>query len=380
MAADIPVTGQTITASGTDILFNNTLASSGGVVPNASGVFTLKAGTTYRLYSSLYGNFSNATSGTLYWDWVDATTNTKLVGATTGLLSPLTYTAGSGSLQPVSEAIYTPLTNQTIKVRVVVLIGNVGLSAGSGYCRAIINQLNACSSAGGGSSVTASNGLTAASNDVKLGGNLSAATTLTNNGNALNIAGSASTTTFASNGNVGIGTAIPDTDAILDITSFNKGLKLPSVSLTAINNPSPLSSHVAGIVIYNNATVGTVPNNVIPGLYINDGTKWNHLETPAQSVPAGSVFYRASNTIPNGYLECDGSAVSRATYSTLFSVIGTTYGIGDGSTTFNLPDLRGEFIRGWDNTRGIDSGRAIGAWQKGSFIAGGAGPNTDGTT
>ncbi|CAI8813467.1 tail fiber protein [Chryseobacterium sp. IT-36CA2] len=183
--------------------------------------------------------------------------------------------------------------------------------------------------------------------------------------------------TVTNTGNVGIGTTTPNSNAALDVTSPNKGVKLPSVALVATNNSSPLSAHIGGMIVYNTATAGTVPNNVIPGLYVNDGTKWVNLGTQGEGVPPGSVFYRASSTIPTGYLECNGSAVSRTAYADLFSVIGITYGTGDGSTTFNLPDLRGEFIRGWDNTRGIDNGRTLGSWQKGSFLAGGAGPNAD---
>lgn len=67
--------------------------------------------------------------------------------------------------------------------------------------------------------------------------------------------------------------------------------------------------------------------------------------------------------LPDGYLECNGASVSRSVYGWLFSKIGTTYGAGDGSTTFNIPDLRGEFVRGWDNGRGVDSGRALGSAQ-----------------
>lgn len=55
--------------------------------------------------------------------------------------------------------------------------------------------------------------------------------------------------------------------------------------------------------------------------------------------PAGKVEAYAGSTIPDGYLLCDGSAVSRTTYSRLFSAIGTTHGAGDGSTTFNVPDI-----------------------------------------
>ena len=63
--------------------------------------------------------------------------------------------------------------------------------------------------------------------------------------------------------------------------------------------------------------------------------------------PAGAVISFAMETVPSGFLECNGDAVSRSTYSTLFSAIGTVYGTGDGSSTFTLPDLRGEFVRGW---------------------------------
>lgn len=70
--------------------------------------------------------------------------------------------------------------------------------------------------------------------------------------------------------------------------------------------------------------------------------------------PTGTVIIWPTASVPTGYLECNGAAVSRTTYAALFSVLSTTYGVGDGSTTFNLPDLRGEFIRGFDNTAGND--------------------------
>ena len=78
---------------------------------------------------------------------------------------------------------------------------------------------------------------------------------------------------------------------------------------------------------------------------------------------AGNIIAWPTSTPPTGYLECDGSAVSRTTYAPLFAVISDDYGVGDGSTTFNLPDFRGEFLRGWDNGRGVDSGRAIASTQ-----------------
>jgi len=82
-----------------------------------------------------------------------------------------------------------------------------------------------------------------------------------------------------------------------------------------------------------------------------------------RSVPTGAVFYFAAASAPLGYLSCDGSAVSRTTYADLFAITGTVFGTGDGSTTFNLPDLRGEFVRGFDGGRGVDTGRTFGSAQ-----------------
>lgn len=84
-------------------------------------------------------------------------------------------------------------------------------------------------------------------------------------------------------------------------------------------------------------------------------------------VPAGMVGYFAGSSAPTGWLECNGSAVSRTTYADLFTAIGTTYGTGDGATTFNLPDLRGEFLRVLDSGRGIDSGRVLGSTQEEAY-------------
>lgn len=78
---------------------------------------------------------------------------------------------------------------------------------------------------------------------------------------------------------------------------------------------------------------------------------------------AGQVVYFANATPPAGWLKCNGAAVSRATYATLFAAIGTTYGAGDGATTFNVPDLRGTFFRALDDGRGLDTGRVIGSGQ-----------------
>ncbi|NIC03971.1 phage tail protein [Billgrantia bachuensis] len=87
----------------------------------------------------------------------------------------------------------------------------------------------------------------------------------------------------------------------------------------------------------------------------------------ASGAEPGSVQTFASAAPPRGWLKANGAAVSRAEFPRLFAAIGTTYGAGDGATTFNLPDLRGEFVRGLDDGRGVDTGRGLGTAQGDAF-------------
>ncbi len=85
------------------------------------------------------------------------------------------------------------------------------------------------------------------------------------------------------------------------------------------------------------------------------------------NIMVGAVVYFATTVTPSGYIKANGAAVSRTTYANLFARVGTFWGTGNGSTTFNVPDLRGEFIRTFDDGRGIDSGRAFGSFQAEEF-------------
>lgn len=87
------------------------------------------------------------------------------------------------------------------------------------------------------------------------------------------------------------------------------------------------------------------------------------------SLYPGSVQWFAMQSAPSGFLAANGSAVSRLAYSNLFSAIGITYGSGDGSSTFNIPDFRGVFLRGWDSGRGIDPSRVFGSLQSQSLAS-----------
>lgn len=77
-------------------------------------------------------------------------------------------------------------------------------------------------------------------------------------------------------------------------------------------------------------------------------------EPGGMAVPAGTIVAFGGTSIPAGWVLCDGSAVSRSAYAALFSAIGIQHGLGDGIMTFNLPDLRGMFLRGTDHGRGVD--------------------------
>lgn len=89
--------------------------------------------------------------------------------------------------------------------------------------------------------------------------------------------------------------------------------------------------------------------------------KLNGVERP--EVPPGAIVFFAATTAPPGFLKANGATPSRLTYAALFAVLGTTFGAGDGTTTFGLPDLRGYVLRGWDDGRGIDTGRVFGSTQ-----------------
>lgn len=90
------------------------------------------------------------------------------------------------------------------------------------------------------------------------------------------------------------------------------------------------------------------------GIEFPDGS----VQSTAFSIPSGAVMDFAMQTAPVGWLVCDGAAVDRTTYAALFSAIGTTWGAGNGTTTFNLPDFRGRFRR----TVGTDGTAASGAF------------------
>ncbi len=90
------------------------------------------------------------------------------------------------------------------------------------------------------------------------------------------------------------------------------------------------------------------------------------------AAPSGAIIPFGFPTAPSGWLVCNGAAYSRTTYSSLFTAISTLWGSGDGSTTFNIPDFRGMFLRGWDNGAGNDlntPGRTFASYEDSAFTS-----------
>ncbi len=111
-----------------------------------------------------------------------------------------------------------------------------------------------------------------------------------------------------------------------------------TIEFTEEADPQDVS---ASKIAYDNTESGMTATNVQNAI-----TELSTAPKGGPGVPVGSVFWLAAQTAPEGYLICDGSAVSRTEYADLFAAIGTTFGTGDGSTTFALPNLQAAFIRG----------------------------------
>lgn len=135
-------------------------------------------------------------------------------------------------------------------------------------------------------------------------------------------------------------------------------------SNTFVANSTSVNISVGGTnVITANSTVATITGGIVANGSV--GTSGQVLVSGGAGanaywgagIPEGSVIPYAGSAAPSGWLLCYGQAVSRTTYAALFAAISTTYGTGDGSTTFNLPDLRGRVIAGQDDMGGVSANR-----------------------
>ena len=133
-------------------------------------------------------------------------------------------------------------------------------------------------------------------------------------------------------------TAGTTSTADLDISANSAGDTINDGTVTWVVAKRNYFNTSGALPIANGGTGATTPAAARTNLGINNSIGLN---------PVGTIIaYAANGAIPDGYLPCNGAAVSRVTYAALFAVIGTLYGEGDGSTTFNLPDVTDRFLEG----------------------------------
>lgn len=186
------------------------------------------------------------------------------------------------------------------------------------------------------------------------------------NWQTLEAAISGTTTLTLSNSNIVL--TVPTYPTYADpptVSTSAQNLRLLLTGTPSVNLTVYIPSTVSGFWIIDDQTTGSstisikttavgstgvnsVRNNTL--MVISDGTNVKYADSGIVNatflVPSGSIFSFGGTSVPSGWLFCDGSAVSRTTYASLFATIGTSWGIGDGLTTFNIPDLQNMFLRG----------------------------------
>jgi microcystin-dependent protein len=151
------------------------------------------------------------------------------------------------------------------------------------------------------------------------------------------------------------------------ITSFGT-VSAGTLRIIEFGGALTLTQNATSLILPGGANITTAASDI--ALMISKGSgNWKCLSYIRASglpvladtiVPSGAVMPYAGTSTPGGWQLCYGQAISRTTYAALFAVIGTTYGAGDGSTTFNVPDLRGRVVAGQDDMGGASANRLTG--------------------
>ena len=159
-------------------------------------------------------------------------------------------------------------------------------------------------------------------------------------------------------GSIKAGTVIVDTKgrSVICVTDGSRSAyKNYSENVVSVSNNKTCNIPAGGSIVYlgNEATITELSNQELTQKITALETEVNNLKKGIN--PVGTIISYSTSNVPDGYLKCEGQEVSRTEYAALFEKIGTTYGAGDGSTTFNVPDLRGEFLRGTGTNSHINS-------------------------
>jgi microcystin-dependent protein len=162
----------------------------------------------------------------------------------------------------------------------------------------------------------------------------------------------------------GTADVITITGASTAITAYAAGQTFQFIAAATNTSTATINVDSVGAKSITGAAAATLQaGQIASGAIVTityDGTQFQLTNTSPVAVSVGTIMAWPTSTVPNGWLECYGQAISRTTYSALFAAISTVYGVGDGTTTFNLPDMRGRAIAGEDDMGGSSANRLTG--------------------
>jgi len=314
ISGNTAVNGQSVDYAMASLSGNQSLSSAGNIIFNTisgtgitltNGGFNLVANKTYRLEAALGGS----SGAYAYYAWVD-NNNNLLSGGSIGAVIK-SGTGATDAPQDKAIAYYTPTTNAIVYLRVISVTSGV---TAYGPSSAITNNYSSTWA------TISQIGSSAIVNPWVLSGN-----------DIYNVTG-----------DVGIGIAIPNASALLDLTSTSKGLLAPRVALTAKSGTSsPVASPATGLIVYNTASAGTGGDAVSPGYYYFNGTIWTRMDPEVWSAGV-PITIGATTTAPTkGTPSIDYVRyrnIGGKEYEVEYNFLQTTAGtVGSGDYLFTLP-------------------------------------------
>jgi len=288
------------------------------------GVYQINSGVvTEMLYQSVSGNTATATK-------LETVRTISLIGDVTG----------SGTFDGSADLSITTTGVEAAKLTTARTISITGDATGSGTFD-------------GSADVSISVDVTNADSAAACTGNAATATYATSAGTAAECTGNAATATLATTSTTAAACSGNSSTATKLATARTISLTGDVTGSGSFDGSGDLAIATTGIEAAKLTTARTIAlTGAVTGSGTFDGSGDLSITTSdgTNSLPTGAIVQYAGSSAPTGYLLCNGAAVSRTTYASLYTVIGTTYGTGDGSTTFNLPNLKDKFVLGKGST------------------------------
>lgn len=290
-------------------------------------------------------------------------------------------TVNNGDVWATTSGLFYKISGETTQIAPIVSPIFTGTPRAPGYTLGTVSQIVTISHLDNAKNLLTSDiNLKAPLNSPQFTGNVTAPTPATNSAPTTIVATTAYTTNVVNAKATEITTQYQNytTNAISNYATIVNNLLALKANLDSPNltgNPTAPTQVTTDNSnrIANTAFIANAINSLKSILDGDIAALRNYVDT-SKSVPTGAVFYMATSVVPNGYLECDGSWVLKSQYESLWQALGfPVLGTGVNALKFQLPDLRGEFVRGWDHGRGVDrnfagsASREILSWQIGSL-------------